>query len=82
MNQPWYERVCINCGGGPTNAPCDDHWYSHDERRDCLIEELLDRVEALEERKYNKRPREQEKSKPVVNYKNQAESEEIKWKPS
>ncbi len=24
---PWNELVCISCGGGITNQPCDDHWF-------------------------------------------------------
>lgn len=42
----WYERVCIMCGGGPTNAPCysdvaEGHFWSR-------MDWLEHRIEALE----------------------------------
>ena len=39
---------CINCGGTAVHQPCDDHWYSENERLMAVVEELSERVGALE----------------------------------
>ena len=65
MDQPWFEQKCIICGGGRTNAHCHEHFYSEDDRRDKLIQELLERVEALEERNQYKPQQHQPKPKPI-----------------
>ena len=46
----WDEKVCINCGGNPSQQECEDHFYSQEEYHYSLIEELSDRLEVIENR--------------------------------
>ena len=39
---------CINCGGTAIHEACDDHWYSNEDRMAAVIEELEERLVALE----------------------------------
>ena len=44
-----YTLKCINCGGGPSNEMCDQHFYSTEEELRDIIAQLTSRVEKLEQ---------------------------------